>query len=135
MLTRKQLQTNPEPRKPLDAKREILYFSLLQFLPCPCEESQCAICIVFMPRWVLCIQPPALYLTLVPAYQTRVLSDQTLALKLPLPSRAGQPPRMQPWGGTGSRTRPSAPANTPCSLPRKWLSGKGLPANKMDLNQ
>lgn len=32
-------------------------------------------------------------------------------------------------------TRPSAPANTLCSLLRKWLSGKGLPANKMDLNQ
>lgn len=38
-------------------------------------------------------------------------------------------------GGTGSRTWPSAPANTLCSPPRKWLSGKGLPANKMDLNQ
>lgn len=38
-------------------------------------------------------------------------------------------------GGTGSGTQPSAPANILCSLPRKWLSGKGLPANKMDLNQ
>lgn len=38
-------------------------------------------------------------------------------------------------GCGGGHTRPSAPAYALCSLPGKWLSGKGLPANKTDLNQ
>lgn len=96
--------------------------------------SQCAICIVFMPCWVLCIQPCTFYLALIHTWWRCTLSDQTLALKSHcLPGLAC------PRGGgvvrDGCSTLPCVPTNSLCFLPRKQLSGKGLLANKADLNQ